>query len=101
MTANTACIAPQRPVAPRGRPFVQFYLNMRLRWRNWKVRKTGRAYVDLREAMKKDPDYAHSWHCNIAMPLMDASKGMISHSDANRYAAVLMKHLFGVETGPK
>lgn len=28
----------------------------------------------IRRQMRKDPGWAHSWHCNIAMPLYDALK---------------------------
>ena len=58
-------------------------------------RETARAYRDLTRAMQKDADYAHTWQCNIACPLMD--EGM-SHEDANKAADRLMKHLFNVKT---
>ena len=57
---------------------------------NW---KTKRAYNDMSKAMKKDPEYAYGWHCNIACPLMD--EGM-EHDKANQVAERLMKHLFGI-----
>jgi dihydroorotate dehydrogenase len=40
-------------------------------FRNLRNRKTARAYRDLTRAMQKDADYAHTWQCNIACPLMD------------------------------
>ena len=52
----------------------------------------------LSKAMLDDPDFAWSWHCNIAMPIVDASGGAIGHADANKLATALMRHLFGVTT---
>jgi hypothetical protein len=66
--------------------------------RNLRHWKTARAYRDLTRAMKRDPDFAHSWQCNIACPLMD--EGM-NHADANQAADRLMRHLFGVKTNAK
>jgi hypothetical protein len=61
--------------------------------RHW---KTGRAYRDLTRAMHDDPDYAHTWQCNIACPLMDSG---MSYEDANKAADRLMSHLFGIKLG--
>jgi len=58
--------------------------------------------------MKSDPDYAHSWICNIAMPIFDAGQReydpmrsdnvrKITIEEANVLAYRLMKHLFDVE----
>jgi hypothetical protein len=58
--------------------------------RSW---KTGRAYRNLTNSMKKDRDYANSWQCNIACVLMDEG---LDHRKANRIADHLMKHLFNV-----
>jgi hypothetical protein len=49
----------------------------------------------LRRAMKKDPDYAWSWHCNLAMMAQDAGA---PHKEANIRAGDLMHSLFGVKT---
>lgn len=92
--------------------------------RNLKHWKTARAYRDLQRAMLKDPDYAWSWHCNIAMPIYDATHPACTckwdqghaHGDdcaivkaraagnrpvtteqANEIASRLMRHLFKVE----
>jgi hypothetical protein len=46
----------------------------------------------LKAAMAADPDYAWGWHCNIAVPIMDAAG--VSHKRANEAAAHLMQHLF-------
>lgn len=46
----------------------------------------------LMTAMRDDPEYAWSWHCNLAMPIMD-SVGC-SHKQANIAAAHLMSFLF-------
>jgi hypothetical protein len=50
------------------------------------------AFDELQAAIKADPEYAWGWHCNLAMPIMDASG--ISHEKANKAAAHLMQHLF-------
>lgn len=50
----------------------------------------------LMEKLKAEEDYAWSFHCNIAMPAMDNLN--ISHEEANRFAAKLMKHMFDVDT---
>jgi hypothetical protein len=47
------------------------------------------------EALKADPDLAWSWHCNLAMPIMDRVK--CSHTAANEAAADLMRHLFRID----
>lgn len=44
--------------------------------------------------IKNDPEYAWSWHCNIAMALHDDG---IEHRQANEHAARVMHALFGVE----
>ena len=53
-------------------------------------------YVVFSDALKADPERAWSWHCNIAMPIMDYLK--VSPADANLAAVKLMKHLFDVDT---
>jgi hypothetical protein len=45
--------------------------------------------------MLKHPDYAWSWHCNLAMMAYDAGA---PHRDANIRAADFMKYCFGVNT---
>lgn len=58
----------------------------------------------LRRAMLKDPDYAWSWHCNIAMVARDAATDVFPgcdvklHKRANVRAGDFMRNLFGVET---
>lgn len=49
----------------------------------------------LERELKADRCYAWSWHCNIAVPLMDQFG--CSHESANRSAAELMRHLFHVD----
>ena len=56
----------------------------------------GAAFYTLKTAMKEDLGYAWSWHCNLAMPIMDAIG--VSHADANKAAARLVSHLFGLDT---
>jgi hypothetical protein len=46
------------------------------------------------EALQKDPDYAWSWHCNIAMAFVDAGG---DHYTGNQGAARFMKTLANVE----
>jgi len=53
------------------------------------------AFWILKRAMRKDPDYAWSWHCNLAMMAYDAGA---PHDDANVRAADFMKYCFGVST---
>jgi hypothetical protein len=49
----------------------------------------------LKKAMKEDPGYAWSWHCNVAMASID--NGM-DPAAANRAASRFMSWAFGVET---
>jgi hypothetical protein len=50
----------------------------------------------LEETIQADPEYAWSWHCNIAMPIMDSIG--IPHELADRAAARIMSNLFNVDT---
>lgn len=52
------------------------------------------AFEVLSEAIKADPEYAWSWHCNIAMPAFHAN---VPYRQANEAAANVMQHLFGVD----
>jgi hypothetical protein len=45
--------------------------------------------------MRTDPDYAWTWHCNIAMVAQDAGA---PHKEANIRAGDFMNMLFGVRT---
>ena len=72
--------------------------NLKISWRNWNVRKTGRAYRALAKAIQDDPGFAHSWQCNIAMPIFDGAKGKLTHQEANEIADRLMNHLFEVKS---
>ena len=56
------------------------------------LNKIAEAFETLKAEMAADPEYAWSWHCNLAMPIMDAAG--ISHEKANVAAAYLMSHLF-------
>jgi hypothetical protein len=55
----------------------------------------------LKTAMRMDPGYAWSWHCNVAMPILDTRRvphgPLIFHSEANEMAANVMRHLFDVD----
>lgn len=70
--------------------------------------KIEKAMKTLKQAFIDDPDYAHSWHCNIAMACYDEvvaegmKNGTFDHADAhaigNRAASRFMKLAFDVET---
>lgn len=55
----------------------------------------------LKTAIRMDPGYAWSWHCNLAMPILDTRRvigePLIRHRQANEMAANLMQHLFDVD----
>lgn len=53
------------------------------------------AYETIKGAMRKDDAYAWSWHCNLAMPILDTIH--CTHRQANDAAARLMQHLFDVD----
>lgn len=78
-----------------GLSVANWFDSLRVRLRNLWHWRTAWAYRHLVREMKRDVDYAHTWQCNIACPLMD--EGM-SHADANRAADRLMRHLFGVKS---
>ena len=71
---------------------------LRVKWHNWRVRKTGRAYRHLCKAMKDDPDYAKTWQCAIACVIFDSNVCTLNH--ANEVADIMMKNLFGVRNHP-
>lgn len=56
----------------------------------------------LKKAMQDDPEYAHSWHCNVAMSFYDAMPDQILHEArlkiGNDGASRFMKLCFDVET---
>lgn len=56
---------------------------------------TKEALDHLKQAMLDDPDYANTWHCNIAVPIQDCG---ISHQLANVSATRIMQTLFKVKT---
>jgi len=39
-----------------------------------------------------DPEYAWALHCNLAVPIMDATSA--NHEESNQAGAYLMRHLF-------
>lgn len=57
--------------------------------------KIEEAMDTLKKAFENNPDYAHSWHCNIACMAMDAGA---THEIANEGASRFMKLAFDVET---
>ena len=69
---------------------------LKLMWRNWKVRGTGRAYRALTQAMRDDPDYAHTWKGNMAMPIFDGAKDKLTIGQVDAMAEKLMQHLLEI-----
>jgi hypothetical protein len=68
-----------------------------------KKNDTEEAMKALREAFKADPDYAHSWHCNLAMAFYDAMDENCIDENCkmvwtNAGAARFMKLAFDIET---
>lgn len=65
--------------------------------------KTKVAMETLKAAFKADPDYAHSWHCNLAMAFCDAMDENCIDENCkmvwtNAGAARFMKAAFDVKT---
>ena len=54
-----------------------------------------KAYQVVCKAMQNDPEYAWSWHCNVAMTCQDAGA---PYKEANDWTATFMKNAFGVDT---
>ena len=52
------------------------------------------AFYFIRKEMRKDPNWAHGWKCNIAMPIYDNCGGKLRIDEANHIADICMKHLF-------
>ncbi len=52
----------------------------------------GEAFDTIKRAVLTDMDYAWAWHCNLAVPMMDAAA--ISHESANKAAALIMAQMF-------
>lgn len=53
------------------------------------------AIAALKLALQKDPDYAWSWHCAVAVSMQDEG---VSHTVANRGAVRFMQMAFEVDT---
>lgn len=53
------------------------------------------AMAIVTDALRADPDYAWSWHCNVAMSALDEG---LDHYRANKAAARFMSLLAGVDT---
>ena len=60
------------------------------------IQRTGtqEAMQTISKALKDDPEYAWSWHCNITMAAVD--EGM-SHYRANHASARFMHNAFGID----
>lgn len=56
--------------------------------------------MNILKAEMKDPGYAWSWHCNIAMPFYDGlpENEPDRHKRANIGAGRVMRHVFDVDT---
>jgi len=56
----------------------------------------------MRAAFKEDPNFAYTWHCNIAMACYDSMGDELPHDRsldiANEAASKFMKLAFGVVT---
>jgi hypothetical protein len=55
----------------------------------------GKAFDILKQALQEDEEYAWTFHCNLAVPMMDEG---CSHKKANKAAARIMYNLFRVDT---
>lgn len=66
-----------------------------MRFRNLRSLPTRLALAILRRAFRRDPDFAHSWFCNIAMPIHDCG---VPIATANEAGHRLMQHLFSTNT---
>ena len=55
----------------------------------------GEALNIIRSAMRDDPHYAWTWHCNVAVSMMDEGA---PHDAANAAAARFMRLAFDVDT---
>jgi hypothetical protein len=53
------------------------------------------AFQALKDALLADDGYAWSWHCNLAMPIMDSIH--CTPEQANKAGADLMKYLFSID----
>jgi len=65
--------------------------------------KATEAFRALRDAIRLDPEYAHSWHCNLAVSFYDSMPEDTQQLDdsmtvANNGASRFMKLAFGVTT---
>jgi hypothetical protein len=56
------------------------------------------AFDVVRRGMQSDTDYAWSWHCNLAMSMVDAG---CDHKIANEGAVRFMRTCFDVDTSPR
>lgn len=50
------------------------------------------AFDALKRLIQSDLEYAWAWHCNLAVPIIDAA--CVSHLMANRAAALIMRQMF-------
>jgi hypothetical protein len=53
------------------------------------------AFWVLKRNMQRDPSWAWSWHCNVAMPFVDLGG---DHKKANWSAALFMSRAFEIDT---
>ena len=59
------------------------------------------AMTVLAKNFRDDPDYAYSWHCNLAMAFYDSMNDIdheSRHRAANEAAGRVMKAFFDIET---
>jgi hypothetical protein len=53
---------------------------------------TVHAFTALKDLINTDTEYAWAWHCNLAVPIMDAA--CVNHATANEAAALIMAQMF-------
>jgi hypothetical protein len=51
---------------------------LRVWWQNWRVRKVGKAWRVIEQAIREDEGYRLTIHANIAMPIYDATRPICS-----------------------
>ena len=76
-------------------PFLQWYARCSMSDDTKVPNRIQAAFDILKSAMRDDPAYAWSWHCNIAMASIDEGA---PHDSGNAAAARFMQMCFGVDT---
>jgi hypothetical protein len=66
-----------------------------------KVNATAHAMTTLKESMRKDPDYAWTWHCNLACCAFDEGVNIVTANDIAARFMSLAFSLLRVQYDPK